>query len=308
MISDLDWSPARKAVHDHERVLGTLQTTRTTEPIPDPAPSLPSAVRLAFTGAALLALGVSLRWDTGGHSFLQNDFGNTLSYGGAFTSLAPIGIIAAAVVGALLARNQSTRAVGAGVLVGAGITGVVKYMRVLQAGHDPSTGVTIGVLAALAGGIIVLAAGFLALRATTEVESARNVGAAILGIAGAAVMIVATAVPFNGGGSSGDEQAVTRSFAEAFDPIVVSLAIAVIAALLLGRRRHAELSAALLTLGVLDALLWIRYFGVPLVQDSSFGSFAPGGLVGLAGAALVLLGGYLGLKGSTHPTAAAAAG
>lgn len=308
-IPDLDWRSGTERLFvaiDH--VLGEQQTTPTPPvPIPDPTPSLSSAaLPLAFTGAALLAVGLFLRWDSGGHSFLQNDFGNTLSYGGAFTSLAPIGIVVTAVLGALLARQQSTRAVGAGLLFGAGITGVVKYMRVLQAGHDPSAGVTIGVLAALAGGILVLAAGFLVLRATPEVKSARNLGAAIVGIAGAFVMIVATAVPFNGGGSSGDEQKVTRSFGEAFDPIVMSLAIAVVAALLLGRWRHAELSAALLTLGVLDALLWIRYFGVPLVQDPSFGSFAPGGLLGLAGAALVLLGGYLGLRGSRQPAAVVA--
>ena len=84
-----------------------------------PFPIRPRRFRPPFSlwrspGAALLALGLFLRWDAGGRSFLQNDFGNTLSYGGASTSLAPIGIIAAAVVGALLARNQSTRAVGAG--------------------------------------------------------------------------------------------------------------------------------------------------------------------------------------------------
>jgi hypothetical protein len=303
VISDLDWrSGAERLFTTIEHVLGIAKT-----PPPPPPPPLSSAVfPLALAGAALLTIGLFMRWDSGGHSFLRNDFGNTLSYGGVFTSLAPIGIIVAAVLGALLARQEATRAVGAGLLFGAGIAGVVKYMRVLQAGNDPSVGVTIGVLAALAGGILVLAAGFLVLRATPEVKSARNVGAAMFGIAGALVMIVATAVPFNGGGSSGDEQKVTRAFGEAFDPILTSLAIAVIAALLLGRQRHAELSAALLTLGVLDALLWIRYFAVPLLQDSSFGSFAPGGLVGLAGAALVVLGGYLGLRGSMQPAAAVA--
>ena len=183
-------------------------------------------------------------------------------------------------------------------------------MRVLQAGHDPSTGVTIGVLAALAGGIIVLAAGFLALRATTEVESARRTSAR-----------QSSGSRARRGNDrrdrrpvqrrwieQGDEQAVTRSFAEAFDPIVVSLAIAVIAALLLGRRRHAELSAALLTLGVLDALLWIRYFGVPLVQDPSFGSSRREGSSASPVRRSSSSAATSASRGRAHATAAAAAG
>lgn len=58
-----------------------------------------------------------------------------------------------------------------------------------------------------------------------------------------------------------------------------------------------ELSSALLTLGLLAALLWsARYIGVPLLEDSLVASLGPGGFVGLAGAGLVVLGGYLGLR------------
>ena len=71
--------------------------------------------------------------------------------------------------------------------------------------------------------------------------------------------------------------------------------VVIVAALLLGHSRHAELSAALLTLGVLEGLLWVRYFAVPLLENSRVGSFAPGGIIGIAGAGLVVLGGYLGL-------------
>lgn len=310
-IADTDWrSGTERLFVAIEHVLGTPAPATTRQPppaIPDDRASLSSAVLpLALAGAVLLAIGPFLRWDKGGNSFLQNDFGGTLSHGGIFTALAPIGIVVAAVLGLLFARSEGTRAVGAGVLIGAGITGVVKYVRVLLAGQDPSTGVTIGVLAALVGGLLVLAAGVLVLQATTAVESPSNATAAILGMAGAAAMIVATVIPFNGGGPASSEQEVTRTFDEAFDPIVTAFAIALIAALLFGRWRHAELSAALLTMGVLAGLLWIRYLGVPLVQDSSVGSFAPGGLVGTAGAALVVLGGYLGLaRSKVHPSVAA---
>ena len=286
-ISDDNWrSGAERLIAAIEKELGST------------LPLSPVVLPLALVGAGLLALGPFLRWDSGGHSFVDNNFGDTLSYGGAFTSLAPFGIVVCAVLGALLARKEGTRAVGAGVLIGAGVAGAVKYLRVLQAGHDRSAGVTIGVLAALVGGALVLAAGFVALRATREVASERNVAAAVSGLAGAVLLIVATVIPFNGGGAGGDSQKVTRKFEEAFDPIVVTLAIAVIAFLLLARWRHAELSAALLTLGLLAGLLWVRYLGVPMLQDSNVGSFAPGGLVGLAGAGLVVLAGYLGLRGS----------
>jgi TIR domain len=302
-INDRDWESAQERLFATiERVLGLAKPTpEPPAPIPETTPRLsPAVMPLALVGAGMLAVGLFLRWDSGGHSFLQNDFGGNLPNGGLFTALAPVGIVAAAVLGALLVRSAGTRAVGVGILFGAGIAGVVKYLRVLQAGHDKSPGVATGVLVALGGGALVLTAAVLALRATPARESARNATAAILGTAGAAVMVIAIPVPFNGGGSSGEEVRLSRSFEEGFDPTVTSLAIAVIAALLLGRWRHTELSAALLTLGGVAALLWFRYFAIPVFEDSSVGSFAPGGLIGLAGALLVIVGGYLGLRGSSQ--------
>ena len=79
---------------------------------------------------------------------------------------------------------------------------------------------------------------------------------------------------------------------------MTSLAIAVIALLLLRPWRHVELSAALLTLGCSGRSPLGSLPRVPLLEDSSVGSFGAGGLVGLLGAGLVLLGGYLGLRRS----------
>jgi cytochrome c biogenesis factor len=130
----------------------------------------------------------------------------------------------------------------------------------------------------------------LTFRATPAIESSRNIGAASLCIAGAAVMIVATAIPFNGGGPDLASQKVARTFAEEFDPIVSSIAIIVIAALLLRPWRTRELSATALTIAVLNALLWVRYIGIPLIEPSNIASFGVGGILGLAGAVLVVLG------------------
>jgi hypothetical protein len=270
-------------------------------------PSLSTAVLpLALAGAGLLAVGIFMRWDQG-HSFIQNDFGGNAPNGGAITGLAPIGVVVTAVLGALVARARMGRAVGAGILLAAGFTGIVKYLRVLFAGHDASTGAKLGIFVALIGGVLVLVAGLLALRATTQVESPPHPSAAILGIAGAVAMVAAIAVPFNGGGPDVDEQKVTRSFDESFEIVVPAIAIALVAALLLGRWRHAELSAALLTLGVLSGLAWLRFLVIPLMLDSSVGSFGAGGLIGLAGAGLVVVAGFLGLQRSQPDPASAAA-
>ncbi len=262
------------------------------------ASSLPAAVLpLALGGAALLTVGLFMRWDKGHHSFLQNDFGGRLEHGGAFTSLAPIGIVVAAVLGLLLVLKPDTRAMGAGVLFGAGIAGGATYLAVLQAGHA-RPGATVGLLGALAGSVLVLVAGLIAGRTTADVARSRAAGAAISALAGAVLMVIATAIAFNGGGDSKTSHKVADSFDAAFDPVVTSLAIAAIAVLLLRPWRHLELSAGLLTLGCLDALLWVRYLAVPIFEDSKVGSFGPGGLVGLLGAGLVIVGGYLGLQGS----------
>jgi TIR domain len=326
MLSDLEWKAGTQHLVDAIRhVLGIAeepvqnqvvqQVVQEAQSPPDdvvvparegPAPLPAAALPLVFGGAVLLAVGLFMRWHgrndpSSYHSFLQNDFGGAHPHGGALTSLGPIGIVVAAVLGALLARKPATRAMGAGVLLGAGIAGAAKYLYVLRAADDPTTGVTIGLLVAVAGGVLVLVASVIVARATPKTESPRCVAGAVSAVAGAAAMIVATHIAYNGANDK------TLSGTEAFDPVATSIAIALMAGLLLRPWRHMELSAALLTLGALDALLWVRYLGVPLLGGSDAGSLGAGGLVGLAGAGLVLLGGYLGLQGSKEYAAAPAA-
>ena len=293
-LTDLQWT---SGVEQLFKVIEHVLAMQLPDPTPPPAEEVllsPIVVSLALGGAAMLGVGLFMRWDAG-HSFLQNNFGTALPHGGAITSLAPIGIVLAAVLGGVLVHEQATRAVGVGLLFAAGYAGAVKYLRVLQSDHARSAGATVGVLVAMAGGLLVLAAAFLALRATKAHASSPSVTAAILGIAGGLVMIAATAIDFNAGGTNNQPARVARTFEEAFDPVATSLMVVIVAALLLGHSRHAELSAALLTLGVLEGLLWVRYFTVPLLENSSVGSFAPGGIIGIVGAGLVVLGGYLGL-------------
>jgi hypothetical protein len=328
IISDVEWrAGTQHLVEAIRHVLSVpvppvqeevIQETRTPAPTTEvvsaaaETPAQPRVSRamlpLALGGAALLTVGLFVRWhgpkSDGKHSFLQNDFGSHLEHGGAITSLAPAAIVVAAVLGALLARRATTRALGVGLLLGAGITGAAKYIYVLLAWSDPSTGASVGVLAALLGSVLVLMAALIAARSTPKVESAPCTRGAITAITGAVVMVVATTIPFNGGGSDQGTQKVVRSFQEAFDPVLACIAIVVIAALLLRPWRHVELGAALVTLGCIDALLWLRYLAVPVLEDSSVGSFGPGGLVGLLGAGLVVVGGYLALRAAQEVEAA----
>ncbi|HEU0303515.1 MAG TPA: toll/interleukin-1 receptor domain-containing protein [Gaiellaceae bacterium] len=298
VISDFEWrAGADRLVTTLYHVLG-IEPPRRRGPVV-PAPSA-AVLPLAIAGAALLTAGVFMRWNNG-KSFFQNDFNGALSYGGVFTSLAPIAIAVAALVGLLLVREPRQRPLGVGVLLGAGIAGAAKYLAVLEARHDAGLGAMIGVLGAFAGGVLVLAAGIIASRGTPTVASARCVTGASSAVGGAVLLAVALGTPFNGTDASGVQTKVAASGDGGFDlfaldPILTTLAVAVIGALLAWPWRHTELSAALLTLGCIEALFWVRYLCVPLLADSSDFSFGPAGIVGLAGAGLVLAGGYLGLQ------------
>jgi hypothetical protein len=313
IISDVEWRAGTQHLVEAIRhvlstpVLDQVVETTPSQPAPAPVPATGETAHgavlpLALVGAALLAVGLFVRWhgadSSGSHTFLQNDFDGALSYGGALTAPAPIGIVVAAVLGALLARSPSSRALGAGVLLGAGFAGAVKYLYVLGAAHDPTTGAIIGSLAAIGGSVLVLLAGAISARAVPRVHSPRCVSGAVAAGAGAAAMIIATQLSYNG---TSDK---TLSSVETLEPVATSIAIALVAALLLRPWRHVELSAFLLTLGALDGLLWIRYLGVPILRDSG-GSFGPGGAIGLAGAVLVVLGGCLGLQGAKAEVEAA---
>ena len=123
-LTDLQWT---SGVEQLFRVIEHVLAMQLPDPTPPPAEEVslsPIVVSLALGGAAMLAVGLFMRWDTG-HSFLQNNFGTALPHGGAITSLAPIGIVLAAVLGGVLVHEQATRAVGVGLLFAAGYAGAV---------------------------------------------------------------------------------------------------------------------------------------------------------------------------------------
>ncbi len=299
-------------VENHLPRLVSVVRDRLETPVPPPQPTPPPtpippqphpvdvgmASLIALVGAALLAVGVVVRWDNG-NSFLQNSFGGNAPNGGAFTSLAPIAIVLGSVLGSALLRFGRTQMLGAGLLLGFGFAGAAKYISVAWAAWDASAGVLLGVLVALAGAGLVLGVGFRAGRSELSGHPQRPSAAmTALALVGAALIIVGTAIPFNTGGPDlpADQVILERSSQEAFDPIATALAIAVCGLLMLVPRGRTLWPVALMALGVASALLWVRYIGIPAIESERIAQPAAGGFVGLLGAVIAFVGGWLGYR------------
>jgi hypothetical protein len=111
-------------------------------------------------------------------------------------------------------------------------------------------------------------------------------------LVGAVLVVAGTIVPFNDGPGIQKQTLVERGW-DAFEPIGMA-AFALAAALFLaaaGRRMLA--CGALLGLGTVAVLVWVRLLAIPALQPDSISSPGPGAFLGLAGAAGVLIGGVV---------------
>jgi hypothetical protein len=260
----------------------------------------------------MLTVGLFVRWDSG-NSFVDNDFGGYAPNGSFFTALAPIALIALALVAAWLVSRPASRRAAAGALVGVGVASLVKYIAVVWAafeGDAVSGGARLGTLVALGGGVAVLAAGVRGIGAADAQAAPAPMLAAVLGIAGGALTIAATFAPLNGGGPVLDSQVIAeRSTREAFEPIAAGVACAVLAILLLAPRARFLAGWALAALGAVTALLWIRYVGVPLDQGDAVGGGASwGGVLGLVGSIAAIAAGAQAVRAPRAEPRAALAG
>jgi hypothetical protein len=254
-----------------------------------------AALTIEILGAALLLLGTALRAD----SFLHPDFGaGNAPHLGLFTSMAPTGV-ALAVVGALvLSHTGWAPAFSLGLLLGCGLVGVAKYIGVL--GMEAAIGeseprLTLGAALALVGSLVLV--GVASWRAFAELRERPAAGRpASLSVAlvalGAGMTVAGTLIAFNDGPGITQPTLIERAnHWEAFEPIAVALLAIVAAALLASRQSRLLVSGALVALGTLSTLLWLRYVGVPILQPDTVSSPAAGGFVGLTGACLILFGG-----------------
>jgi hypothetical protein len=161
----------------------------------------------------------------------------------------------------------------------------------------PTTSAAFYVLAfAVAAGTVVIG-GRLALNEPRGPAERRPPTAltAALGL-GTVLVFAGLVVPFNGGGTKNGFTNASAILGDRWpeEPWAALHALAVAGAAwaavaLVGRGRRELAAGLLIALGAVSALVWVRYALVPPDLDPGFGSAAPGGFMGLAGAILVLL-------------------
>jgi uncharacterized membrane protein YidH (DUF202 family) len=258
-------------------------------------PRIPTAATaLAIAGAALLVLGTLLQADT----FAHPDFGPADRDGlGFFTSLAPMGIAVGAVVALLLSFSRGAGALANGLVLGFALAGVARYVAVLGSVNSSPAEETFrfvgAALLALAGCLLLAAA--VLWRATAGPASDENdVGSLPRGlvVVGAALVVAGTIVPFNDGPAIQKPTLVERGW-DAVEPIGIAV-FALAAAYFLGAAGRRVLACgALLGLGTVAVLLWVRLLAIPALQPDSISSPGPGAFLGLAGAGALLAGGLV---------------
>jgi hypothetical protein len=257
---------------------------------------LRSSAVLSIVGAVLLAIGVRFPWDFRGRSWLDLKFGaNGIEGSGIFTGFAPVTLVVGTLAALALAFRPRTRELGAGLLIGFGVAGAVKYLGLLglvltdSATRGSSAVAFTGVVA---GAVLLVVAGVrVALLSPRSADSAAPLGILVPALlVGAAVLtMIGVVVPFN---AKLERSVVPDEDWLAVDAIVIPLvALGVLILLTWGRRLLG--AGVLIALGIASATLWLRYLGVPIIAPENAGSFGVGALAGLAGGLLILAAGLL---------------
>jgi hypothetical protein len=299
--SDVDWQSSESRLV--ETLAGLLG-----EPVPGHAPQgpappprvplgrrWPGLVATGLVGVALLVVGLVLLWHeyiTPGFKFLPDGVPAAI-----FTAVAPLGVLAGAILGlALVSREATTTWFRVGLLAGFALEAGVKGLSLL--GH-PSSRVQGGGLLWLAGGATLaftagIAARHLFRQAPAEPPDQPMYGpTAVVALIGAVMLVVGAVIPFNLENGTNDRVVAELGWL-AVDPIGTAIAVVVAIGLLLAHRR--SLAAGLLiAFGICSTLLWVRYIGIPIAQwttNENVASPQAGGFVGLAGGVLVFCAGW----------------
>lgn len=299
--SDADWQSSENRLV--ETVAGLLGEAVPGHAPQGPVPSTPlptpqrwtGLVATGLVGAALLAVGLVLLWQdfiTPGFKFLPDGVP-----AGVFTSVAPLGVLAGALVAlALVSREATTTWLRVGLLAGFAVEAGAKGLSLLGSSSSRVQGG--GLLWLMGGATLAVTAGIAArhLSKNTPAEPTDQPmygPTAFVALVGAAMLVVGALIPFNLENGTTD-RIVAKLDWLAVDPIATAIAVVVAVGLLLARRRSLA-AGLLLALGIGSALLWVRYIGIPVAQWSTNENVASpqaGGFVGLGGSALVFCAGW----------------
>jgi hypothetical protein len=294
--SDVDWQSSESRLV--ETLAGLLG-----EPVPGHAPQgpgtppqvppdrrWPGLVAAGLFGVALLVVGLVLlrrEYITPGFRFLPDGVS-----AGLFTCLAPLAVLAGALVALALVRREATTTwLRIGLLAGFAVEAGVKGLSLLD---NPSSRIQVGGLVWLLGGAtLAVTAGVAARHTPAEPSDQPMYGpTAVVAMVGAVMLVVGAVIPFNV--AEGEDRIVSELGWLAVDPIATAIGVVVAVGLLFARRR--SLAAGLLiAFGICSALLWVRYVGIPVAQwstDETKASPQAGGFVGLAGGLLILCAGW----------------
>jgi hypothetical protein len=299
--SDVDWQSSESRLV--ETLAGLLG-----EPVPGHAPQgpgtppqlpperrWPGLVATGLVGVALLVVGLVLLW----HEYITKHFVSLPDGlpGGMFTAVAPLGVLAGALLAlALVSREATTTWFRVGLLAGFAVEASVKGLSLLD---NSSSRIQTGGLLWLAGGATLvvtagIAARHLSRQAPSESSDQPMYGpTAVVALIGAAMLVVGAVIPFNIAERT-DERIVAKLDWLAVDPIGTAIAVVVAVGLLLARRRSLA-AGLLLAFGICSALLWVRYIGIPVAQwatEDGVASPRAGGFVGLGGSVLVFCAGW----------------
>jgi hypothetical protein len=315
VLSDLEWRAGiTKLVATLRKALGAESP-----PAPQPKPRVPprraegerdvlgregaelAPFLVGLAGAALLGLATVLRWDT----LVDPDFGaGTVPNLGAVTAPASVAVVVGVLYALLKAWRSGADALATGLLLGFSVGGIAKYASLVAQFQTSDRPEQFGSGASLALGLAgsVITAGvaifWLATKHRERAHSSALVGR-VFAPAGAILIAAATLIPFSVTFPETEhvEQVILqRDVWEAADPLALAAAI-VLGVFLAAETRRLVVSGVFIALGVLAALLWIRYVGVPALQmidQDNLASIRAGGLVGLVGAVLVWRAGVAG--------------
>ena len=253
-----------------------------------------------YLGAAatlLLALGFAFPWDTRGRSWIDRQFAAVGWIADWLSALSPLALVVGAIAGLVLAYRPATRAFGAGLLIGLGLVAAGKYGGLvlwLATLDEMRRAVSLFVLTlVVAAACSLVAVGvLLARRAPPEHPATHSWSRLVVSlvVVGSALTLLGCVVPFNGGSDEffvAARAIVPGAKNEADSWLALDQALVVLAALgalLVARHSRKVASGILVAVGLVSALLWVRYIGIPIAQKATQGSAAPGGFIGLAGA------------------------